>query len=250
MDPSRNPYAPGARMPRPVLAGREALLERAAIALDRVRAGKPARGLVFYGQRGVGKTVLLNRIRLDAEARGIASVQIEACEYRSLPSLLGPALRPALLRTSRREAPKDDALRGLRALGSFASSRKVRFRDIDATFDADPETGLADSGDLESDLPELLQAIGEAARELDTALVLFVDELQSVPSAHLASLISALHSISQVQLPVTLVAAGLPRSVGRVGDARPYAERLFEFVPVDPLADDAARSAQVVPASR
>jgi predicted AAA+ superfamily ATPase len=101
LDPRRNPYAPGAGTPPPELAGRDDLIERAAIALDRIRDGRSARSFILYGLRGVGKTVLLNRIRLDAEARGFASVRIEAPEERSLPALLAPALRATLLRLNR-----------------------------------------------------------------------------------------------------------------------------------------------------
>jgi hypothetical protein len=86
------------------LAGRDEIIERAAIALDRIRAKRAARSLILYGLRGVGKTVLLNKISLDAEARGFAIVPIEAPEERSLPSLLAPALRAALIRLSRGEA--------------------------------------------------------------------------------------------------------------------------------------------------
>ncbi len=106
MDPRSNPYAPGAGVPPPELAGRDDLIERVSIALDRVRAGRAARGFIFHGLRGVGKTVLLNRIRLDAEAQGFASVKIEAPEERSLPALLSSALRTTLLRLNRSQAAK------------------------------------------------------------------------------------------------------------------------------------------------
>ena len=102
MDPRRNPYAPGAGTPPPELAGRDGILDRAAIALDRIRAGRSARSLILYGLRGVGKTVLLNRIRIDAEAREIVAVNMEAPEERSLPALLAPALRAALTRGATR----------------------------------------------------------------------------------------------------------------------------------------------------
>ena len=250
MDPRQNPYAPGAGTPPPELAGRDELIERAAVALDRIRAGKSARSFILYGLRGVGKTVLLNRIRLDAEARGIASVRIEAPEERSLPALLIPALRAALLRLSRGEALKDNLLKGMRALASFTKSLKVKYKDIEFNIDADPEIGLADSSDLDTDLTDLLLTLGKAAGERATALVLFIDELQYVPEEQLASLIAALHSASQEQLPITMVAAGLPQLVGQTGRAKSYAERLFEFVPVDRLDDDDARNALVVPASK
>ena len=250
MDPRKNPYAPGAGTPPPELAGRGVLIERAAVALDRIRAGKSARSFILYGLRGVGKTVLLNRIRLDAEARGIASVRAEAPEERSLPALLIPALRATLLRLSRGEASKDNLLKGMRALASFAKTLKVKYQDIEISIDADPESGLADSGDLDTDLTDLLLTLGRAAGERATVIVLFIDELQYVPEGQLASLIAALHNAGQEQLPVTMVAAGLPQLVGRAGDAKSYAERLFEFAPVDRLEDDNARNALTVPASR
>ena len=250
MDPRQNPYAPGAGTPPPELAGRDELIERAAVALDRIRARRPARSFVVYGLRGVGKTVLLNRIRLDAEARGIASVRMEAPEERSLPALLIPALRATLLRLSRGEVLKDNMLRGMRALASFTKALKVKYQDIEFSIDVDPETGLADSSDLDTDLTDLLVTLGKAAGERGTAIVLFIDELQYVPEEQLASLIAALHSASQEQLPITMVAAGLPQLVGRTGDAKSYAERLFEFAPVDRLGDDDARDALIVPASK
>ena len=248
MDPRRNPYSPGAGSPPPELAGRDELIERAAIALDRIRSGRAARSLILYGLRGVGKTVLLNRIAQDAEARGIASVRIEAPEQRSLPALLAPPLRTALIRLSRLEAAKSGGIRAMRALASFASVLKVKYRDIEIGIDAKPEKGLADSGDLDSDLTQLLGAAGEAAAERKTALVLFIDELQYVPEEQLAALIMALHSASQAQLPITMVAAGLPQVLGQAGRAKSYAERLFEFVSIDRLDPGAATAALRVPA--
>jgi hypothetical protein len=248
MDPRRNPYAPGAGTPPPELAGRDELIERAAIAIDRIRAGRPARGFIFYGLRGVGKTVLLNRIRTGAEARGITTVAIESPEDRSLPAMLGPALRSTLLRLSTVSAVKSKVQRALRALAGFAKAAKVKYEDVEFSLDFDPEQGTADSGDLEADLIDLLRVVGEAAAERDTAVVLFIDELQYVPEAQLAALITALHRAAQAQLPVAMIAAGLPQLVGQSGRAKSYAERLFEFVPLGPLPPDAAHDALVLPA--
>jgi len=250
LDPRQNPYSPGAGTPPPELAGRDDLIERAAIALDRIRAGKSARSLILYGLRGVGKTVLLNRIRMDAEERGIACVRMEAPEHRSLPALLAPALRSALLRLNRGKTRKDSLLRGMRALASFAKALKAKYQDIEFSIDVEPEIGLADSSDLDTDLADLLETLGRAASERATALALFIDELQYVPEDQLASLIAALHGTSQQQLPITLVAAGLPQLVGQTGDARSYAERLFEFAPIDRLDADDAKNALIVPAGK
>ncbi|MBI1364500.1 MAG: AAA family ATPase [Alphaproteobacteria bacterium] len=248
MDPRRNPYAPGAGTPPPELAGRKEIVERAAIALDRIRAGRAARSFVYYGLRGVGKTVLLNTIRQDADARGFATVPIEAPEGRSLPGVLAPNLRAALIRLSRGEAFKDSLARAGQALAGFARALKVKYRDIEVGVDFEPERGLADSGDLDIDLLDLLVAVGKAAQDHATAFVLFIDELQYVPEEQLAALISALHRISQRQLPITMVAAGLPQLLGQTGEAKSYAERLFEFVMIDKLSLPAAREALCKPA--
>jgi hypothetical protein len=248
MDPRRNPYAPGAGTPPPELAGRDDVIERAAIALDRIRMKRSARSIVLYGLRGVGKTVLLNRIRLDAEARGFLSVKIEAPEERSLPALLVPSLRSTLLRLSHGAVARAALDRALRALAGFAKALKFKYEDIEVGLDFEVEQGLSDSGDLDSDLSGLLSAVGEAALERGTAVILYIDELQYVPEDQLASLIMAIHHASQAQLPVSMVAAGLPQLVGQTGRAKSYAERLFEFVSIDKLDPGAARVALCVPA--
>ena len=107
MDPVTNPYSPGAGTPPPELAGRTALREAVRIAIERVRRGLSTKSLLMVGLRGVGKTVLLDRMRDDAEASGIHTVRIEAPEGRSLPALVAPELRLALLRLSRNEKSKD-----------------------------------------------------------------------------------------------------------------------------------------------
>ena len=249
MDARINPYAPGAGTPPPELSGRDELLERASIALDRIRAGRAARSLILYGLRGVGKTVLLNKMKVEADAQGFSTAWIEAPENRSLPAMLGPVLRGTLLKLDRIEATRDSAKRALRALAGFAKL-KVTYGDVAFGIDLEPEAGLADSGDLDTDLGELLVAVGEAAKDRGTALVLFVDELQYVKEDQLASLISALHGANQRQLPVTMVAAGLPQVLAQSGRAKSYAERLFEFVPVDRLDDASATEALVGPALR
>jgi AAA+ ATPase superfamily predicted ATPase len=250
MDPRTNPYAPGAGSAPPELAGRNELIERAAIALDRIRAGRSARSLILYGLRGVGKTVLLNRVQIDAEARGFASIQIEAPEDKSLPALLIPVLRTVLLRLDAGQAARALLRKARSALAGFANALKVKYQDIEVGMDFEPERGLADSGDLDTDLTDLLAVVGRAGGEYGTAVLLFIDELQYVPREQLACLIRALHSANQRQLPITMVAAGLPQLISQMGRAKSYAERLFEFVPVDRLDAQAAREALCVPAEK
>lgn len=239
----RNPFAPGAGTPPPELAGRDALREQVRVAIDRIRLRRPAKSVLMVGLRGVGKTVLLDRMCDDALAAGIETVRLEAPEGRSLPALIAPQLRVALLALSRREQAKQLAERALRALAGFARALKVKFGDIEVALDLPPEIGLADNGDLDQDLPALLLAVGEAAQAAGTAVVLFIDELQYVPEAQLAVLIAALHRCAQRQVPLTLVGAGLPELRGQTGEAKSYAERLFDFPEVGPLDAADARLA-------
>lgn len=243
MDPIRNPFAPGAGTPPPELAGRDELRASLHVALERAKIGRPAKSAMLVGLRGVGKTVLLDRIREDAEAAGIHTVRIEAPEGRSLPALLAPQLRQALLRLSQVAAARDFAIRGLRALAGFAKRLKVTFGDIEVGLDYDPEPGLADNGDLEHDLQALIEQVGLAAKSAGTALAIFIDELQYVEEGQLAALITAMHRTEQRQLPVVLVGAGLPQLRGRMGNAKSYAERLFDFPEIGPLPPPAASRA-------
>jgi hypothetical protein len=243
MDLVRNPFSPGAGTPPPELAGRDQLRESLRVSLERARIGRPAKSAMLVGLRGVGKTVLLDRVRTDAEAAGIHTIRAEAPEGRSLPALLAPQLRQALLRLSQLEAAKEFAVRGLRALAGFASKLKITYSDIEVGFDYPAEPGLADNGDLEHDLQALIEQAGLAAKAAGTALAIFIDELQYVEETQLAALITAMHRTEQRQLPVVLVGAGLPQLRGRMGNAKSYAERLFDFPEIGPLPPDAAAKA-------
>lgn len=213
------------------------------IATERARRGNPAKSVLMVGLRGVGKTVLLDRMRDDAESLGVHTVRIEAPEGRSLPAMLAPQIRQALLRMSQVAQAKELATRALRGLAGFVTGMKVKFNDIEVGLDYAPEPGLADNGDLEHDLQSLLEHVGKAAKAADTALVIFIDELQYVPETQLAALITAMHRCAQRKAPVMLVGAGLPQLRGQMGNAKSYAERLFDFPEVGPLTNAAAQLA-------
>lgn len=249
MDRRSNPYAPGAGTPPPELAGRDDLLEDAIVALDRVRAGLSARGMVFYGLRGVGKTVLLNELRRRIEDAGASVVWAEAPENRSLPAMLAPAMKVALARMSRVEAARDAILRARRLLNGFAKALKVKYADLEVSVDLEAgEEAL--TGDLEIDLGEVLEVLGEAAKARSSAVALMIDEIQYVPEDQLAALLAALHRVNQRRLPIVLFGAGLPQILGTTGRAKSYAERLLHFVEVDRLSAEDARSALCRPAEK
>lgn len=245
MDPLHNPFSPGAGTPPPELAGRAQIMEQARITLGRIKAGRPERSLLLIGLRGVGKTVLLNKIRELADQSGYKTVFIEAHENKPLAALLLPPLRQLLISLDRMASVSEKAKRGLRVLKSFFDGVKLKYQDIEIGIDIDAEPGIADSGDLESDLSALFLALGDAAADRGTVIALIVDELQYLKEDELSALIMAMHQIAQRQLPVVLIGAGLPQLVGLAGRSKSYAERLLQFPEVGPLQPaDAAAAVQ------
>jgi AAA ATPase domain len=245
MDAMHNPFSPGAGTPPPELAGRAPLLEQARLTLGRVKAGRPERSFLLVGLRGVGKTVLLNKIRELAGELGYSAVLIEAHEGKPFATLLLPALRQLMLSLDRMANISQKVKRGLRILKSFFNGLKLKYQDIEIGIEVDPEVGVADSGSLEADLAEVFVALGEAAADRGTAVALIIDEMQYLSEEELSALIMALHQISQRQLPVVVIGAGLPQLVALSGRSKSYAERLFQFPEVGALQpSDAAAALQ------
>lgn len=249
MDPVRNPFSPGAGTQPPELAGRESILENMRVQIGRAARGRSARGQMLVGLRGVGKTVLLDRIRLEAEDESHAVVQIEASESRSLPSLLAPAIRSAVLSLSLRARTQDRVVRALRGLAGFVKL-KAKYHDLEVAIEADSEPGLADSGDLQHDLVALFEAVSAVAAEQEISLIIMIDELQYVPEPQLETLILALHRAAQRRWPILLIGAGLPQLRARLGIAKSYAERMFDFPEIGPLDFAAAEAALRRPAQQ
>jgi hypothetical protein len=245
MNPLTNPFSPGAGNQPPELAGRGELLHKVEVLLARVKAGRSEQSMFMVGLRGVGKTVLLNRVREMAEAQGYQALLIEAHESKSLPLLLLPPLRQTLFALDRMQNVSQKVKRGLRVLRSFIGAIKVKVGDAEFGLDIDPETGSADSGDLEADLAELFVAVGEAAADRGTAVAIIIDELQYMTEVEMSALIMAIHRVSQRSLPVVLVGAGLPQLVGLAGKSKSYAERLFTYPEVGALSlEDASLALQ------
>ncbi len=249
MNSVHNPYTPGAGTRPSELAGRDEIITKVDVALQRIMAGRSEKSVLMVGLRGVGKTVLLNQLRDNARKHGMTTVMIEAPEKRSLPAMLMPPMRSALLELSRKEMGKELTQKAMRAMGSFVKAMKVKFNDLEFSVDLGLEDGIADTGDFEHDLSALLLTIGEAARAAKSAFIIFIDELQYVKETDLAALITALHACAQQTLPVSLVGAGLPQLVGNMGRAKSYAERLFDYPEVGKLTRKAALDALVKPAA-
>lgn len=243
MDEISNPFAPGAGTKPPELAGRDDVLYQARILIGRVQAGKPERSILMTGLRGVGKTVLLNEIAYMASQAGYKVIQLEVSENKTLTQLLAPRLRSLLYDLNRMAGAGHAVRRAFAVFKGFLGAVKVSVGEVEVGLDIEPEVGCADSGDIELDLPDLFTAVAEAAQERKTAIALLIDEIQYVKSEELGALIMAMHKMQQKQLPLILVAAGLPTIPKLMGDAKSYAERLFVYPHIGPLADQDARKA-------
>lgn len=245
MKATHNPYNPGAGVPPPELTGRDALIEQARVAIVRVKAGRPAKSAILLGLRGVGKTVLLNSFEAIADEEGCQTALIEIEPSLPLAQQLAPPLQQILHRLDRMKKAGAELQKAFGALRSFASMFKATVADVDFSLATTPATG-----DLTIDLTELFIAIAEAAKKRDTAVVLLIDEIQYLQKNDLSALIMAMHKMAQRQLPLLLFGGGLPQLAKLAGDAKSYAERLFDYPPIGALDEAGARLALTAPAER
>lgn len=246
-----NPYTPGAGMVPRYLAGREALLEEAQDTLAYIANGYATRSIVYYGLRGVGKTVLLTEIENIAMENNIYYEHIEAMENGSFMSSISLYVSKIL----RKMSVKEKAKQYIDLAKSVAMSFQLFYnKEGETSIGINPEmlkaAGIADTGDLQNDLTELLVHLGKVGQKINTGAVIFIDEVQYLKDAEFEALMAAIHRCNQLGLPLALIAAGLPKIAKIAGDIKSYAERLFKFVPVDKLQDDDAKLALTRPASR
>ena len=248
MDRFANPYRPGAGTPPPALIGRDDLIGGFEFALRRALDSRPGKSYLIVGLRGVGKTVLLNRFVGIGMATGMWVGFIESTEAGDFGGLLSIRLRKILLELSARPARAAAGRlvgRALSVLKSFTLHLPGGFA---LSLGVDPLAGHADSGRLAEDLTDVMVAVGEAAAGHESGVLLAVDEIQYLSKEELTALVTAIHRTTQLDLPVVLAGAGLPQLPGLVGDAKSYAERLFEFPEVGSLSEDEATEAIVLPA--
>ena len=250
MDALANPYRPGAGTAPPALIGRDDLIDRFGVTVRRALQGRPGKSLMPIGLRGVGKTVLLNRFAEISEQEGLKVAAIESPENGDFRVLLAVTLRRVLLeidRTGVVGAAKTAVLKALQVLKTFTLQLPDGAK---IALDVDALAGTADSGVLSEDVTALLVSVGEAAAARKSGLLLSIDEVQYLASDELGALITAIHRTTQLNLPVVLVGAGLPQLPGLAGDAKSYAERLFDFPEIGSLGPNDAAAAIAIPAQQ
>jgi AAA ATPase domain len=245
MDALSNPYTPGAGTKPPALTGRDAQLEHFELLLGRLEIGRAERSMLITGLRGVGKTVLLTTFEAMSEERGWFPAFREIRHDTELRSLMARMARRVLRAMSRSERASERARRVLGVLKAFTVKTP---EGIELSIDVEALVGLADSGDLEEDLTDLLVELGQAARAANSGVVFLLDEIQFLDQRSLEALISALHRVAQRELPLTLVGGGLPSIPRLAGEAKSYAERLFRFPRIGRLDREAATDALILPA--
>ena len=251
-----NPYTPGAGFMPAYLAGREKLLEDAEKYLEAIEKGYPQQSVIYFGLRGVGKTVLLNAIEEIADNRNILYEHIEIKERKNQRSERGyfeqqiaNICKKFLHAMSIKESAKSLLRRAIGVLKGFT----ITYNPQEGTFSAGVETdGIVEyigTGDLPSDMTDLLVALGKAANESGSTICFFIDEIQYMKEIEIEALVGAIHRCNQLRLPVMVFGAGLPKILKTMGDAKSYTERLFRFEEVDALTEEAAKYAVREPAA-
>jgi len=249
LDPVLNPFTPNAGARPPALVGRDDLIGQTDVLLRRVLSGRTGQSLLATGLRGVGKTVLLNRFVEMAATLGYKSAIIECEKQGGLPTKLALRLRAVLYELDRMGGLSQRVKDAMRALTSFAW--KVN-PDGSHSFSmgVDARQGIADSGDLAEDLTDLFVAVGEAARDRGTGVLIGLDEVQYLTPQELGAIIMALHRSNQLELPIVVIGTGLPQIAALAGEAKSYSERLFDFPRVGSLNEVDAKRAISEPAAK
>ncbi len=242
-----NPYTPGAGRKPPALAGRDGELEGFRGLIEQLGAGAHERSLVYSGLRGVGKTVLLMEFDVLASEAGWATTDVQEVgsqpDFRVTFARMAARLLREMSRTHRMRARVDRALGVVKAFSVAVPSG------IQLKLDVEAARGIADSGDPEQDLTDLLLEIGEVARSAGAGALFLLDEMHNLDASSLAALCIAFQAVSRNDLPVAIVGAGLPDVQVRLMAAKPYADRLFEYRELGRLPDASARAALIAPAA-
>lgn len=244
MDPRQNPYAPGAGTRPPALTGRDREIAAFEILIDRLRAGTAGQSMIITGLRGVGKTVLLNTFEDISVDRGWIAVTREFDERSSLPALVARSARRALLDLKPGKKLAERVRERFAGLGTFTLKDPTGW-ELSYT-----PSGRPRSDELGEDFTDLLLTLGEAAADKGRGIVFLLDEVQFVAADEFGPFVVGLHRLNQKSLPVTCVAAGLPSLPALAGEAKSYAERLFEYPRIDRLPKPDALQALREPAKR
>lgn len=242
-----NPYRPGAGMSPAYLAGRDNTIHEAQNILQAMNYGYSARSVVYYGLRGVGKTVLLNYIENLADEMDLPSEYMEIAERdRSFQYQMALHIYKLINRLSLLKNIESHIKKALSILKAFT----IKYGCDDISIEVNPANGISDTGNLANDMTELFLALGVIAQKQNKGVVLFIDEIQYIKDSEFEALMEAIHRTNQKNYPIVIFSAGLPKIAKIAGDVKSYAERLFDFIEIDSLNNEEAKLALIEPAKR
>lgn len=242
-----NPYRPGAGLMPTYLAGRQPDIAEMENLFEALCLNIPTQSVIFSGLRGVGKTVLINKLQEIAEEKGIFCKHIEVEERNDFISQIASCSQAFLRKISTVEKFKSliqkplDAVKAL--VVSFDPDNKVFSLSLQ-------EKELYTSTNLVQSLTDVFTTLGETAAKTNSPICFFIDEIQYMKKEELSALIAALHRANQLGYPVMLVGAGLPKIYSMLSEVKSYSERLFNYKEIGSLDMDQCRDAICKPAKK
>ena len=242
-----NPYRPGAGVMPVYIAGRDEDIQNVEQMFEALKLNIPTQSIIFSGLRGVGKTVLINKLQLVAEEKGIFCKHIEVEEKNDFISQIAGCSQAFLRSVSTKEKFKHLIQKPLEAIKSLV----ISFNPDDSTFSLSmQERELYVSNNLTQSLTDVFTTIGETAYKSETPVCFFIDEIQYMKQGQLGSLIAALHRANQLGYPVMIVGAGLPKIYKMLSNEKSYSERLFAYKQIDSLTLEQSQKAIEEPAKK
>lgn len=233
-----NPYRPGAGLMPVYVAGRDEDIQNVEQMFDALTLNIPTQSIIFSGLRGVGKTVLINKLQSIAEDKDIFCKHIEIEERNDFISQIAECSQSFLRKVSTKEKFKHLIQKPLEAIKSLV----VSFDPGDNTFSLSvQDRALYLSNNLTQSLTDVFTSIGEAAQKAKTPICFFIDEIQYMKDKQLGALIAALHRANQLGYPVMIVGAGLPKIYKMLSDEKSYSERLFVYKQIGSLTDEQSK---------
>lgn len=242
-----NPYRPGAGLMPVYIAGRDEDIQNVSQMFDALTMDIPTQSIIFSGLRGVGKTVLINKLQSIAEEKGIFCKHIEIEERNDFISQIAECSQAFLRTVSAKEKFKHLIQKPLEAIKSLV----VSFNPEDNSFSLSmQDRELYVSNNLTQTLTEVFSTIGETAQKTEMPICFFIDEIQYMKQNQLGSLIAALHRVNQLGYPIMIIGAGLPKIYKMLSDEKSYSERLFMYKKIDSLTDEQSEKAIEEPAKK
>lgn len=242
-----NPYRPGAGLMPMYIAGRDEDIANIEQMFEAVRMNIPTQSVIFSGLRGVGKTVLINKLQTIAEEKEIFCRHIEVETRNDFISQIATCAQAFLRRVSTKEKFKHLIQKPLDAIKSLMISFNPEDNTVSVSLQ---ERELYTASNLTQSLTEVFVTIGETAQKTETPICFFIDEIQYMKQMELGALIAALHRVNQLGYPIMMIGAGLPKIYKMLSEEKSYSERLFTYKEIDSLTEEQSRKAIEEPAKK